>query len=197
MARAEIGRRLLLAGVAAAALGLAGCGYEPLYGKFPSRGGVAPSDELAAVAIDPVQLRLVARERFVTSATGSDRVAQLVRNHLQDFISPSGKPAKPRYRLAISIDEYRAGSVIGTADNATRIVVNMYATYRLFDLDDGGKQIRDKQLRAFSAYNVLAADYGNVSAERDARERLALELAENIRNDLGVWFSRQRVAGPS
>jgi hypothetical protein len=44
--------------------------------------------------------------------------------------------------------------------------------------------------RAVASFNLLRADFGNVIAERDARARLAREVAELIRIELAAWFAR-------
>lgn len=166
------------------------CGYEPLYGAYPRR-GTSTTQDLAAITIDPVALDVgKTSERYLSTTTGNDRLTQSIHNHLLDLITPQGKARNPRYRLSLYIIEYRSPSVINSTDNATRILVTMYGTYQLFDIQTN-EQIRSRQFRVFTAYNVLLANYANVAAERDARERLGLELAENVRNDLSVWLSRQ------
>ncbi|MCW5729574.1 MAG: hypothetical protein KIT20_02360 [Alphaproteobacteria bacterium] len=168
---------------------LAACGYEPLHGRIGAPAGGTPA-QMERVVIDPVKVEIEARERLLTTTTGGERVGQLIRNALQDNLAPRGKPKEPLYRLKIEVTEYRQSSIISVTDDATRISIQMVAVYRLEDWRSE-ETVYSGRSRAISAYNILPADYGNIAAERDTRARLASELAQNIRQALGVFFRRQ------
>lgn len=168
---------------------LQGCGYEPLYGRFPAKNGGAIA-QLENISINPIEYEVDARERLLTTGGGTERTAQLIRNSLQDQLTPQGKSRSPLYRLSIKVIESRSTALINVRDNATRITMELRANYTLTDVKTNAVTYQNKA-RAFGAYNVLSADYGNVIGEQDTRQRLAVELAENIRSGLGVFLNRQ------
>ena len=166
-----------------------GCGYRPLYGRFPSNGG-GTTAQLESIAINPIEYDVDAKDRLLTTGQGGERTAQLIRNSLQDQLTPQGRPGNPLYRLSIKVVESRSTALVNVRDNTTRIIIQLLASYSLIDTKTNAITFQSKA-RAYSAYNVLSADYGNVAGEQDARKRLSVELAENIRAGLGVYMNRQ------
>src|SRR5260370_25053716 len=76
-----------------ALLALAGCGWQPLYGRVNNGSGGAPGGnagpQLAAVHITPI----------------ADRGGQNLSNALRDRINPRGSPEDARYSLLVRISE--------------------------------------------------------------------------------------------
>ncbi len=154
---------------------LAGCGFHPLYGDNPNGGTTAAV--VQEIAVGDV------------SEPMAPRTAQLLRNALLDNINPAGAPARPKYRLVVNVAETENLLAITQAAQVTRTNLQLSGSYRLLDAKTG-TVLHSGLARAITAFNVLRIDYGNVVAEKDARARLAKELADKIRDDLAVWLTR-------
>ncbi len=160
---------LALAGVLLATL--SGCGFRPMYG----RAARVPADTyLAQVAVEPI----------------AGRVGQKVWNDLLDRVSPAGTPGQPRYRLYVRITVSSNGLAVRNDARITRKNYRMVADFRLVDIA-AGKEIYSGRTFAIAAYNVVSSEFANVSAERNAEERSAREVSENIRNRLAMAFQRR------
>jgi len=161
-------------------LSLSACELRPLYATDAASATSAPVAELASIQ--------VAR---VTGNSG-DRTGLLLRNALLDRLNPRGEPSRPRYRLDIVLEEFREGAAITRSDEATRTNLVIAARYRLVDLATN-QAVHANEARNATAYNILRADFGNIAAEQDARQRLSRELAEAIRTGLASWLARPTV----
>lgn len=171
-------RSLLRSAAALAALSLlAACGLKPLYGKDDQPGITAAVDDLQAIKISSI------------TGNSSYRTEYLLRNSLLDRLNPKGEPSRPGYRLEIVLNEFREQLAITTTDEATRTNLIIAARYRLFDAATN-RPVHESEVRSITAFNLLRADFGNVAAENDARQRIARELAEHIRVELATWFTR-------
>ena len=144
--------------VAAASLTLAACGFKPLYGELPTRAGT--SGRLAVeVALIP------------------NREGQVMRSVLRRRFSGA---AAANYRLDVAIAQASAVTAIDAAGDATRRRVTMTASWRLSPLALGAPKPLDGRVRVGEAYNLLASDYANYTAESAARERAAARLADLV-----------------
>lgn len=152
---------------------LAACGFEPLHGRRGTAGSAAT--DLAYVSVAPIP----------------DRGGQLVRNNLLELLRKSGPQGRPVFRLVVKLAEVREGLAFSRDDSVTRYNLRMNASYTLID-ERSGEGILDGRTRAIAAYNVVRSDYANLIAERDARERAARGVAEDIRTRLGAFFARNR-----
>jgi LPS-assembly lipoprotein len=52
--------------------------------------------------------------------------------------------------------------------------------------------IYEGRARSVAAYNVVAADYATLTAERDAQARAARLVSREIETSLAVFFNRRR-----
>jgi LPS-assembly lipoprotein len=155
------GRCAVLLLLAAAAAGLAGCGFRPLYGD----GGGASARQLAQIEISRIP----------------DRTGQRLRNLLIDRLTPEGEPSRPDFRLNVSVVESVAELAVRKDESATRASLSIRATFYLTYI--GGKE--ELMHRGFASsinsYNRLTSDYATLAAEDDARERALRAIAEEIR----------------
>lgn len=162
--------------VAAAGLGLStalsACGFQPLYGDRGVTGSSVRS-EMSEVAIAPI----------------SDRAGQMLRNELLDRLTPQGQPASPRYRLVVRYQEDKNPLGIRVDETATRANMNMIAHFVLKDTE-AGVPVYNGNTRAQVSYNIVSQDYGTIAAERDARERGVVLLAEAISLRVALYFNR-------
>lgn len=158
-------RRIVVTVAMAGALALAGCSVQPLYATGPA--GTTLQAELAAISIVPVD----------------DRVGQIIRNELIFDFTGGGAPAAPRYELTIATTVGRgAFDVIAPRDERMTSVA-VTATYVLADIGTGAV-ITQGTARSETRFALSNQEFANVRAEEEARERAALEVAEEIR--LGV-----------
>jgi LPS-assembly lipoprotein len=58
--------------------------------------------------------------------------------------------------------------------------------------DAKGAVVTRGQESTLSSYNVVASPYATLIAEQDAQKQAVNDLAQRIRLDLGVFFSRQK-----
>jgi LPS-assembly lipoprotein len=165
--------RPLFAAVAALLLTVvAGCTVRPLYGDVTAATGAprsSASHALASVEVLPVD----------------DRVGQEVRNHLIFLLTGgAGQPDKPAYTVSLrTASRATAAAVIqsSSADELepTSSVVTVRATYNLMDAD--GKIVAAGSRSVQAAYDVSRQAFSALRGERDAQNRAARELAEQLR----------------
>lgn len=161
--------------VSVAVMGLAACGFHPLYG---TRAGGAAQDELAQIRIAPIP----------------DRIGQELHNHLLTALNPGGRPERPRYVLTTGITEGARAVAIRKTAFATRTNLRVQATYSVSDIATG-KRLFNGESSITVSYNILDSEYATLAVEKDARTRAIRELAEDIRIRLGIFFSDQAAQG--
>jgi LPS-assembly lipoprotein len=158
--------------VATAALALAGCGFKPLY----------------AVGTTPDGMRSYFGQVFVEPIAGRQGVH--LRNQLLDAMTPGGMPSGAAYNLNVQLSDVKEGLAIQENTQITRYNYTLTARYELRDAVSG--EVLDKGMaRAIAAYNVVDSQFGTQSAERDAQDRAAREVGEDIRLRLGLYFENR------
>lgn len=171
-------RFLGLAFVLGATLALSACGFRPLY----------------ATGTTPDGMETYFSQVFVEPIPGRQGVH--LRNQLMDALTPEGTPGSAAYKLSIKLVDVKEGLAILRTTQITRYNYRLTANYELRDTVSG--EVLDKGLaRAIAAYNVSPdSQFATQSAERDAQERAAREVGEDIRLRLGLYFE-QRFGGKS
>ena len=154
--------------IIAACVLLAGCGFRPLYGHS----NLAP--EMASIYVEPI----------------ADRDGYELRNTLIDLLHSDGETAGKAYRLKIVLNENSQGIALQNDASITRYNNRLEARYTLSDTR--GNVLTTGTQTELSAYNVVQSPYSTLVAEQDASKRAALDVAERIHLDLGVWFRRQK-----
>lgn len=166
-------RRGALLGLAALGLlGLAGCGFQPLYGQPQQQAQASVATELAAVRIDPLR----------------DRVGQQMHNLLRDRLNPNGQPLAPGYRLRVELSETLRELGVRRDETATRANLRMQARFSLLDYS-GGQALFSGQSTSTTSYDILEDPFATTVSESDARERALRELADDIQNRLALFFT--------
>jgi LPS-assembly lipoprotein len=153
-------------------LGLASCGFQPLYGSK----GVSGSDavaHLAAVRISPIP----------------DRSGQLLRNALRDKLTPRGKHARAVYQLDVSLEESRSDLVILQDATSTFAKMRISAKYVLNDTASGRPLTRGTS-ESTTVFNIVESEFANLNAQSDARARAVNQISDDIRLRLGLFFRR-------
>jgi|GraSoi_2013_40cm_1033754.scaffolds.fasta_scaffold16505_2 LPS-assembly lipoprotein len=160
-----------------AASGLAACGFQPLYGD----GGSQVGPILSNVYVEPI----------------SERIGYELRNDLLDLFNATGSADSAAYRLKLGLTETEEGVVLQPNTAITRYNYSLVAHYELFP-KGSTSAIKIGDVTALTAYNVASAPflYATVTAQRDARNRAANQVAERIRTELAVYLrgSQQRAA---
>ncbi len=151
----------------AAALALAGCGFQPVHGE----GSAASNVGLANFDIAIIK----------------DRTGQMMRNEMLRQMQPRGAVRSPRFKLSVSLTEARTSLAIKKNAVATRANLILDARYVVVDKADGA-QLLSAQAQSVNSYNILTSDFATLSAREDARKRAVLQLARNIKERLAVWL---------
>ncbi len=164
-----IGRRLF---VGAAAAGLGGCGFHPLYGRFGATGGtVAP--ELASI--------------YVTVM--SERQGQLLRQALQQRLAGTDDSGTKLYELSGGLNVAAEGIGIQQDTSSTRTRLSASSSWTLRKLDVANTVVTSGSARAVDGININNQEYFAADLETAAAyRRLAETVADQITLDLAVYF---------
>ncbi len=158
--------------LAAAAISLAGCGFRPLYAVGTTPDGM--SSYFGQVYVDPIP----------------GRQGVHLRNQLLDAMTPDGTPTNAAYNLNVQLSDTKEGLAIQENTQITRYNYTLTAKYELRDAVSN--EVLDKgTARAIAAYNVVDSQFGTQAAERDAQERAAREVGEDIRLRIGLYFENR------
>ena len=170
--------RLLLLGVALAGLGPAGCGFRAIHAvpgpeelAADGRGETRGAAELARIRIDPI----------------ADRTGQLVRNALLQRLSPRGEPADPLYTLNVRLTENY--NDLGYRRDSYSTLSNLTLTAS-FTLSAEGLTLVSDTASTIVSFDSVGARYASVVMERDARDRAAVQIADDIRSRIAAALER-------
>ncbi len=160
-------RPAAIAVAATFAAGGAGCGFAPLYGE-----GKGVRSGLGRVQVAQI----------------ADRTGQQLRNALLLALppGPTGEPAA--WRLKVTLKETRQRLGIEEHDVATRANLVLVADYALEDAV-GGEALLSGRLESINSYNILSSPYGTLAAEKNARARAVIQLADRLVTRIAAWLS--------
>ena len=150
-------RRLALAAVAL--VGLAGCGFTPLYGE------TAVGSSLSRIAV----------------TTQDDRLGYRVREQLEDALGRDGAQA-PLWRLETTLEQSRRPLGRRIDDTATRYELTVRGAWTLTPTNGGPAVTGVETVTA--TYAAADQPFAAIAAQQDGEERAAAELARLIRLDL-------------
>ncbi len=158
-----------------AVLFLTGCGFKPLYGS--AAGVSAPQASFAAVEI----------------ANIPNWEGQFLRNALIDRIyAQNGRPQNAAYILQVSKVRAKRNE-LGVRKDATATHVQLrIETTMTLTAPSSGTMLLKRELKSFGAYNIFDSQYATMTAETAAREQALLELADQITQELALYFNRER-----
>jgi LPS-assembly lipoprotein len=157
---------------------LAGCGFEPLYGRHDT--DAATSADLAQVRVAPI----------------ANRTGQMLYNKLRDRLSPRGKPAEPRYVLEITVEEQGEDLLLEPNNTTSRTLLELTAHYQLREIQSGATTLKG-QSRASISYDVLSSQYATIVSEQDVRDRATKQLSDDISTRLALFFAKGQTASGS
>jgi LPS-assembly lipoprotein len=150
-------RALALAVVAT--LGLAGCGFTPVYGD------AGAGTSLSRIAV----------------TTQDDRLGYRVREQLEDALGRDGSQS-PLWRLETTIEQSRRPLGRRIDDTAARYELTVRGSWTLTSVH-GGEPVRGVET-VTTTYAAADQPYAAIAAQQDGEERAAAELARLIRLDL-------------
>jgi len=158
-------RVLAAAALVIGAAGLSGCGFTPLY----SQPGVTSS--LAAIDV-------IAPE---------GRAGFLMKQSLDDAFARN-RGGAAAYRMQLQIGEARYPRGVRIDNVATRYEYVMTATYQLTALPSGALAKRGS-VRVELTYDSADQPYASITAQQDAEERAAIEVARRVQLELAAWLA--------
>ena len=174
---------LRLAGVGAAGAVVAGC-FQPLYGDASfTASSTSPSVAAAMATVDVNQIA-------AANGTPLSRIAVEVRNKLLFNLTGGGAAAPPAYRLNINLTANNLSVIVDI--NSGRPDTENYALNANYTLQDikSGKPVFTSQTFARVSYDVpgQAQRFARARGLRDAEDRAAQQIADNIRARLASFF---------
>lgn len=161
--------------LAATGITLAGCGFRPLYAAWP---GANTQNAFATIAIVSPEDR------------GDQLVFSALRNTIEAREARGDLPTQ--FDLSYFPREQLLPLITNRTDTVLRYSLNLSVEYRLTERASG-RVLNQGTVSSYAPYNVSRADFANLTAERDARERAARDAAEQIRTRLALYFERQRI----
>ncbi len=169
--------------VVAALAGLTGGCFQPLYGERVAYGSAGPGIgyKMAGVEVVPV------------NAPNGSRIARIgvnVRNDLIFELTGGGSPASSTHQLKINLTAATQQVIVDI--NTARADIQNYAlnaTYTLTDLATG-KVVVTGTTFARVSYDIPGQEqrFAGARGLRDAENRAAKDIAENIRTRLASYF---------
>lgn len=144
---------LVLAGLS---LGLAGCGFTPLYGE------TATGSQLTRIAVQ----------------TPDDRLGYRLREQLEDALGFDRAQA-PNWRLTTQVEQSRRPLGRRIDDTATRYELTVRAAWTLTPTGAGETLAGVETVT--TTYAAADQPYAAIAAQQDGEERAAAELARRIR----------------
>jgi LPS-assembly lipoprotein len=144
-------------------LGLAGCGFAPIYGGNDGFRGLVAFDTDESVAGFRLQERL------------EDRL---------------GRSAEPQYVLRAGLRSSQRAAAITEEGDTSRFNTVGSANWSLLNLNDG-KQIDAGQVEAFTSYSATGSTIATQATRDDAEARLSVILADLIVSRVLILASEQ------
>ena len=164
-----IGRRWVLT---AAAAGLGGCGFRPLYGRFGATGS-AVGPELASIYVKVMP----------------ERQGQLLRQALQQRLAGADDSGTKVYELSGGLAIAAEAIGIQQDTSSTRIRFNGIAEWTLRKLDLANTRVTGGTAHVVDGVNINNQEYFAVDLETSsAFRRVAETAADQITQDLAIYF---------
>jgi len=171
----------LLAALALASL-TAGC-FQPLYGTQTPTGGMAGvGDKMSAVEVAPIA---------APNGTRLSRVGVNVRNELMYQLTGGGAAAATNYRLDIRLTSTNLQVLVDVTTGRPDVQnYGIDAAYTLTDITNGKRVVTSTTFSRVS-YNIPGQQqrFAGERGLRDAEDRAAKVIAENIRARLASYFA--------
>ena len=160
---------------AVAAVVLHGCAdFRPLYGTNGSEESAVVT-ELSNIHIPPPK----------------DRLHQIIRNDLISTMSPPGQEGNGRYTLVFKAVPTNFDITVERNTDISRRSYRLNVSFVLNDTSSG-RRIHSGTTFSEVAYDKVTSEFTNLQAEKNARDRAALEVSQDIRTRLAAFFATYR-----
>jgi LPS-assembly lipoprotein len=181
--RAAGGRLLRWLAVVTAAALTAGC-FQPLYGEHATGPGTVNGnlrDAFATVDVDQIA---------APNGTPEARIAVEIRNNVIWELTGGGGAGTPAYRLGIKMKASKIAIIVDIATGRTEAeIVGIDATYTLTEIGTKKVVVNAQTFsRVSSDVPGLQQRFAHQRAQRDAEDRAAKVIAEQIRSRLASYF---------
>jgi len=153
------------------ALGLTGCGLQPMYA---GGGSGAVAQGLGAIEVPAIE----------------GQSGWLVRNALVDRLG-AVDGISARYRLDVRLDDKLEGLGVLSDDTIGRERRTLRARYQLIDLASGAILV-DATAGSDAGIDVVSSEYATIAAEQTALENLAREVASQITTRLALTLREKQ-----
>lgn len=158
---------------AVGALGLAGCGFQPLYGSnTTTANGTRLSEAMASVDVQPIP----------------GRVGQSVRNELIFANTGGNYAADQRYQLRIALRERDIKQLVQIDGDARGQVYQLEASFKLIDSSNGSVLYEGAAISR-APYTRFQEVFANVRARYDAENRAARTVSEAIKTQIAAFLA--------
>ena len=154
-------------------LSLSACGYRPLYGAASAN--PATEANLAAIEIAPLY----------------ERTGQILHTELGRRLYPRGGQAGiTTHILRITTTQSTTNLAVAKNTAATRANYRLNASYQLIRKSDQ-RPVLSNSIFSTISYNILSSDYANTVAAKNARERAAMDISEQLAQRMAIYFNAQ------
>ncbi len=159
-----------------ALLGLAACGFRPLYAD---RSPLGYDPALATIDVQPA----------------ADRVGQILTQSLREQLNPRGAHLPTRYVLTVALSVARSDLGVRRDNTSTRGELAFNVSLTLNAVGGGDTAVYKDSIRTITAFNLPDDAYAASVAERSAREEAADQLGREIANRLAVFMRQHGAEG--
>lgn len=146
-------------------------GFRPLYASSDF-GGNDVSEKLSQVEMAPIP----------------GRVGQRIRNEFIFESTGGGQAVPPEYRLEVAIREGRTSTLIRKDGDAQSQIYSIDASFQLIRLADRAVVLKGNSYGQAS-YERFTSIYANVRAQKDAEDRAAKTVSNELKSRLAAYLS--------
>ena len=153
---------------------LAACGnggFRPLHGSA-AVGGADANAKFAQVDVGKIP----------------GRVGQKIRNELIFQTTGGGAQLPPNYRLEIAIRESVTSTLVRQDGDAASQVYNLSASFKLTRITDSSVTLQGTSYSK-AGFNRFTSIYSNVRARRNAEDRAAITISEDLKSRITAYLA--------
>lgn len=170
-------RRFALAATVLSPFLLTGC-IQPLYAPT-TMASTGSSIRTALASIDVPMI--------------PDRMGHTMRNELVFLLEGRDGLAPKQFKLLVATNESLGSAIVNNQFQRAEIgTLNGSASYRLMSLSEPSKMITSGSVSGFASYENTPQRFANLRAVREAQQRLAKYLAEQIHLQLATKLAAVR-----